>query len=146
MPRYIVGLGSSHPCGPKYIEKACTILDASQFIKVVAKSPNMTTPPAGGQTNMPFTNAAVAIYTTLPPDALWHVLHQTEARLGRIRTVKNGPRTMDLDVLFGEYKFKTPNLTVPHPALFDRQFALQPALKAAINANWTDFSKRMQTS
>lgn len=85
-------------------------------------------PPVGGPEQGDFLNAAALIETELEPRALLAALQDIERRFGRERTTRWGPRTLDLDILW----FATPHaddaLTVPHPRLVERSFALVPLL------------------
>jgi 2-amino-4-hydroxy-6-hydroxymethyldihydropteridine diphosphokinase len=137
MGRYLIGLGSSHPAGFEYIQRACLLLDMSFFMQVKSVSALYPSPAMGGQTQFNFVNAAVAITTLLPADGLWFFLRSVEQKLGRVRLGKNGPRTIDLDVLWCvDGNISTPYLKLPHPALFERPFALNPATEAAQLAKW----------
>lgn len=74
-----------------------------------------------------YLNAVAALHTTLTPAALWHALQDMEHAAGRQRPYRNAPRTLDLDVLlWGDTCIHTPNLTVPHPRLYERAFVLLP--------------------
>lgn len=90
--------------------------------------------PAWGQENQPhFVNAAVAIETALPPRALLDELLNIERDFGRERAAEGsgrwGPRTLDLDILlYGDREIDEPGLSVPHPYLHERAFALVPLL------------------
>lgn len=74
-----------------------------------------------------YLNAAVRISTTLSPRALLAVLNQLEDAAGRKRTVRWGPRTLDLDLLFYEgVVLESSALTLPHPGIASRRFVLEP--------------------
>lgn len=65
--------------------------------------------------------------TRLPPHDLLRELLAIEARLGRVRTIRNAPRVIDLDLIFyGARRIRTPELTVPHPRYHEREFVLAP--------------------
>ena len=86
--------------------------------------------PVGGPEQPPFLNAAVLLEPTLEPRALLAALHELEAAAGRVRTVRWGPRTLDLDLLlYGSRSVDEPDLQVPHPRLVERRFALEPTLE-----------------
>ena len=86
-----------------------------------------------GLTNQPeFVNAVAELETTLAPEALLAALFDIEERFGRIRAEKNGPRTLDLDLLLYNDQFiDLPRLTLPHPRLHLRAFVLQPLAEIA---------------
>jgi 2-amino-4-hydroxy-6-hydroxymethyldihydropteridine diphosphokinase len=84
-----------------------------------------------------YLNAAVRLLTKASPNNVLAVLLGIEARCGRIRSPETrwGPRTLDLDLLWGEGLIvSTPSLTVPHPRLMERPFALWPLLDVAPDA------------
>jgi 2-amino-4-hydroxy-6-hydroxymethyldihydropteridine diphosphokinase len=94
---------------------------------VVAVSELRETAPVGVVDQPPFLNGAAALETELSPRELLDVLLDVERRLGRERRERWGPRTIDLDLLLhGEAEVDEPGLTVPHPLLHERRFALEP--------------------
>jgi 2-amino-4-hydroxy-6-hydroxymethyldihydropteridine diphosphokinase len=86
-----------------------------------------------GITEQPeFINAVVALQTTLAPETLLEALLDLEQRFGRLRAEKNGPRTLDLDLLlYNELELQLPRLTLPHPRLHLRAFVLLPLAEIA---------------
>ncbi|PKO48904.1 MAG: 2-amino-4-hydroxy-6-hydroxymethyldihydropteridine diphosphokinase [Betaproteobacteria bacterium HGW-Betaproteobacteria-4] len=86
-----------------------------------------------GLTDQPdFINAVAELQTTLAPEALLDALFDIEQRFGRIRADKNGPRTLDLDLLlYDDQRIDLPHLTLPHPRLHLRAFVLQPLAEIA---------------
>jgi 2-amino-4-hydroxy-6-hydroxymethyldihydropteridine diphosphokinase len=77
-----------------------------------------------------FLNKAIVLHTTLSPGLLLKALLETESYFGRKRTVKYGPRTLDLDILFyGHQIVHSSNLSIPHPELHKRRFALVPLVE-----------------
>ena len=79
-----------------------------------------------------FCNCAVAFQTVAKPEQLMVQLLDIETAMGRQRIQKKGPRTIDIDVLlFGNQIVNTPTLTIPHPAMHQRRFVLQPLLEIA---------------
>lgn len=75
----------------------------------------------------PYLNAVAQLDTRLPPQRLLSLLQSIEQAQGRIRTIRWGARSLDLDILlYGEEHIDTPTLTVPHPALGERNFVLYP--------------------
>ncbi|MEN9297838.1 MAG: 2-amino-4-hydroxy-6-hydroxymethyldihydropteridine diphosphokinase [Bacteroidota bacterium] len=88
---------------------------------------------AWGKTDQPsFLNQALQIETTLSPDALMQSLLDIEQKMGRIRTMKMGPRVIDLDILLIDDLIQSSDLlTIPHPALTIRRFALLPLAEIA---------------
>jgi len=88
---------------------------------------------AWGNTNQPsFYNQAVVVTTPLSPVALMDQLLEIELEMGRIRTQKYGPRTIDLDILMiDELVISSEKLTIPHPQMQNRRFALLPLVEVA---------------
>ena len=81
-----------------------------------------------------FLNQAAVFETTLAPQAFACAMHAIEDRLGRVRTVRNGPRTIDLDlILFGDVRLETPELTLPHPRAHLRAFVREPLAELGID-------------
>lgn len=99
---------------------------------VLAVSPLYETEPVEFTEQAWFLNCAVALNTDLEPRELMARLLGIEREMGRERTVKKGPRTIDIDVLlFGDEVISTPELTVPHPAMHQRRFVLEPLAEIA---------------
>ncbi|HEY4675985.1 MAG TPA: 2-amino-4-hydroxy-6-hydroxymethyldihydropteridine diphosphokinase, partial [Candidatus Angelobacter sp.] len=91
------------------------------------------TQPVEVQTEQPwFLNCALAIETELMPLAFLGRMLAVEQSMGRIRTEPKGPRTIDIDIVFfGDDVLDTPELTVPHPAMQQRRFVLEPLAEIA---------------
>ena len=101
---------------------------------LVARSSDYATPPWGDGQQARFINACVEIETGLDPHALLFVLHRIEAKFGRDRGQERrwGPRTLDLDLLaYEDVSIDRPDLTLPHPRLFERAFVLVPLAEIA---------------
>lgn len=98
-----------------------------RWFHVTATSRVYRTPPWGYPDQPDFLNAAVAGQTELPPTELLDRLKDTEELMGRLHTIPNGPRTLDLDILFfGNLVIDSERLTLPHPRLHERGFVLLP--------------------
>lgn len=94
---------------------------------VEAVSPVYETDPVGYADQPQFLNAVARLRTDLQPGALLDRLLAVEADLGRVRTFRNAPRTLDLDLLFyDDLQMDTATLTLPHPRLHERAFVLAP--------------------
>lgn len=79
-----------------------------------------------------FVNCAVALETALSASELMSGVLETEREMGRVRVHKKGPRIIDIDILlFGDAIVNTPDLMVPHPAMVDRRFVLEPLAEIA---------------
>jgi 2-amino-4-hydroxy-6-hydroxymethyldihydropteridine diphosphokinase len=102
---------------------------------VEAASSVYETEPVGYLDQPPFLNAVVRVRTTQPPEEILRRLLEIEAALGRTRTFRNAPRTLDLDLLLlGEECRDLPGLTLPHPRLQERAFVLVPLAELAPEA------------
>ena len=120
--RAYVGLGSNLGDREATIRAAIDALPG-----VVAVSALRETEPVGPVDQPPFLNGAVALETELSPRELLDVLLAVERRLGRERRERWGPRTIDLDLLlYGDGTIDEPGLSLPHPRLHERRFALEP--------------------
>jgi 2-amino-4-hydroxy-6-hydroxymethyldihydropteridine diphosphokinase len=126
--RAYVGLGSNLGDRSATLARALELLGERQGIDIVVASSFRETDPVGYVDQPRFLNAAVAIETSLSPEALLAALLDVERELGRTRQgPRYGPRTVDLDLLLMEgITVDEPGLTVPHPRLHERVFALAP--------------------
>jgi 2-amino-4-hydroxy-6-hydroxymethyldihydropteridine diphosphokinase len=108
------------------------LLDRLPDTHLVAESAWYATKPWGIEAQADFINLVVALSTELSVQDLLRHTQAIEQRLDRVRAVKNGPRTIDLDILlFGDAIVDYPDLRIPHPALLDRDFMLTPLLDIA---------------
>ena len=122
MTRAYVGVGANLGDRRAAIEAAVALLEG-----VVAVSELRETDPVGVTDQPAFLNGAVAIETALSARELLDRLLEVERKLGRERRDRWGPRTIDLDLLvYGDETIDEPGLTVPHPRLHERRFALEP--------------------
>jgi 2-amino-4-hydroxy-6-hydroxymethyldihydropteridine diphosphokinase len=109
---------------------ALDALHRIEHARVVAASSLYRTTPVGLRNQPDFINAVAALAVepaALPPSALLERLLAIEAAFGRVRTVKNAPRTLDLDLLlYGDTQSDATRLTLPHPRMTERAFVLVP--------------------
>lgn len=125
MTAVYIALGSNLGDRLANLRAAVAALD-ERGIAVTARSSVWETPPVPVD-QPPFLNAAVAVETSLEPAALLRELKAIEHALGRRTGPRWGPRPIDLDILFyGDERFETPELTVPHPRIAERAFVLAP--------------------
>jgi 2-amino-4-hydroxy-6-hydroxymethyldihydropteridine diphosphokinase len=126
--RAYVGLGANLGNRERTITRAVELLARREGVEVVAVSTLRETDPVGFTEQPRFLNGAVAVETDLEPRQLLDELLGVERELGRTRDgPRFGPRTIDLDLLvFGDREVSEPGLTVPHPRLAERVFALAP--------------------
>ena len=101
---------------------------------LLARSSDYATPPWGEENQPPFINACIEIETSLDPHALLFTLHKIEKKFGRDRDNETrwGPRSLDLDLIaYDDVRLDKPELTLPHPRLFERAFVLVPLVEIA---------------
>lgn len=127
MTRVYLGLGSNLGERARTLENAITLL--TPYISSARLSPVYETAPVGYLKQGNFLNAVLEGETELNPLELLNVCQEIESKLGRVRTIQNGPRTIDIDVLFyGNSVINESGLIVPHPRLHERAFVLKPLL------------------
>ena len=98
--------------------------------RVLAVSSLYESEPLGLQNQPKFTNAVIKVRTELSPFELLDFLQRIEREIGRKRTVRWGPRVIDLDIIFyGDLVMTTDSLTIPHPRAHERRFVLEPLLE-----------------
>jgi 2-amino-4-hydroxy-6-hydroxymethyldihydropteridine diphosphokinase len=125
--RAYLGIGSNLGERLAYLQLAVDELAAASAVSVVAVSPVYETAPVGGPVQPDYLNAVVAVDTTLSAHDLLRVAQAIEAKAERVRTVRWGPRTLDVDVLLvGDERVDDPDLVVPHPRLSERAFVVVP--------------------
>jgi 2-amino-4-hydroxy-6-hydroxymethyldihydropteridine diphosphokinase len=126
--RGYVGLGANLGDREHTLRRALELLDTEVGIAVVSVSSFRETDPVGYLDQPPFLNGAAAVETELAPRELLERLLGVERALGRVREgPRFGPRTIDLDLLlYGDAVLDEPGLTLPHPRLHERRFALEP--------------------
>ena len=114
----------------KAIANICGMTQAA----LLARSSDYSTPPWGDEQQANFINACIEIETSLDPHALLFTLQKVERKFGRERARERrfGPRTLDLDLLaYDDVILQKPELTLPHPRLFERAFVLVPLAEIA---------------
>ena len=133
--RAYISLGSNLGDRRQTLRGALTMLENEDRVEVVCVSTFIETDPVGGPPGQtPYLNAAAEIETDLSPEDLLSVLQRIESALGRDRPSEQrwGPRTCDLDILLmGDCVMETDSLTIPHPRLVERAFALRPLASIA---------------
>jgi 2-amino-4-hydroxy-6-hydroxymethyldihydropteridine diphosphokinase len=134
--RAYLGVGSNLGDREATIRKAVELLGAADGVEVVSVSTLRETEPWGPVDQPPFLNGAIEVETDLEPQGLLAVALGVERALGRVREGERwGPRTIDLDVLlYGDLVVDEPGLTLPHPRLHERRFALEPLAELSPHA------------
>jgi len=131
-------------------DKKANILRAIDKIKrsnieVLNVSSFYRTKPYGYQNQDDFYNIVIKIKTTQSPQNLLKLCLEIEKEMGRTRTIKWGPRTIDLDLLFFDKKIiNTDQLVIPHPDLHNREFVLKPLLEISPQLVHPIFKKTIQ--
>ncbi len=127
-----LSLGSNMGDRALYLVRAIGLLAADERLQLCRVSPVYETAPVGYTEQGPFLNLVLSLDTELVPEELLAIVQQVETSLGRVRTFRNAPRTMDIDLLLcGEETRQTPALTLPHPRMLERQFVLVPLARIA---------------
>jgi 2-amino-4-hydroxy-6-hydroxymethyldihydropteridine diphosphokinase len=127
--RVVVGLGANLGDAAATLQTAVDAIGETPGVAVVAVSPVYRTAPVGGPEQPDYLNAASLLDVELEPLELLRALQAIEHDQGRVRDVRWGPRTLDLDVLLWVGRtLDLPDLIVPHPRLVKRRFALEPLL------------------
>lgn len=128
-----IAIGSNLASPLEQVNAAIQALGEIPQSRIVALSSFYRTPPLGPQDQPDYLNAAVALETTLAPEALLDHTQRIELQQGRVRKAERwGPRTLDLDImLFGDAVINTERLTVPHYDMKNRGFMLWPLFEIA---------------
>lgn len=127
-----LGIGSNLGCRRDNIRRAINLLEKNN-INVLQCSTIIETAPIGGPPNQGmFLNGVLKVETDLSPQNLLDQLKAIEKQLGRVTTIPNGPRPIDLDILFyDQLTINTSQLTIPHPRMWERDFVMQPLIEIA---------------
>jgi 2-amino-4-hydroxy-6-hydroxymethyldihydropteridine diphosphokinase len=127
-----LGLGSNIGDKPGNIRRALALLEARKAVEITAVSSIYRTAPWGYLDQDAFANACALARTRLAPAALLAEAKAVEAEMGREKTIRWGPRLIDIDILFyGDLPLAAPDLILPHKELFNRAFVLMPLAEIA---------------
>ena len=122
MTRAFLGLGSNLGDRRQHLRDAVAAIP-----DVVAISRVYETAPVGGPDQGAYLNIVIRLETERSPRELLEICREQEAAAQRVRTVRWGPRTLDVDVLWVDgHEILEPDLVVPHPRMFERAFVLMP--------------------
>ena len=133
MKRVLLGMGSN--LGDRLANLRSAVDGMPAFMQVEAVSPVYETAPMYDADQNAYLNMAVTGLTGLEPRPLLDALKALERRIGRVRSRRYGPRSIDLDIVFFEDRIiREPGLEIPHPRLEERAFVLAPA--AHIAPDW----------
>ncbi|MCW3479314.1 2-amino-4-hydroxy-6-hydroxymethyldihydropteridine diphosphokinase [Neisseriaceae bacterium JH1-16] len=132
MSRAFIALGSNLEAPAEQVRAALATLAESAGVRLVRASSLYRTAPVGYADQPDFINAVAELDTTLTPHQLLDTLMAVETRFGRVRTFRNAPRVLDLDVLlYEDLTLDDERLTVPHPRMHERAFVLVPLAEIA---------------
>jgi 2-amino-4-hydroxy-6-hydroxymethyldihydropteridine diphosphokinase len=134
MTEALLALGGNVGNSRAILDRAVTLLCDGKDVRLKARSSDYLTPPWGLKYQPPFVNLCIAVETSLEPRALLERAQQIELQLGRDRAHEKrwGPRTADIDIIaYDDVTLDLPNLTLPHPRLFERAFVLVPLAEIA---------------
>ena len=127
----LLSIGSNQGDRLALFAQAAALL-AEKGVKILEASAVYETEPFGFHEQPPFLNAVLVVETTAVPEQLLAVCLAVETALGRKRSVRWGPRTLDLDILYiSGIQCHSEQLTLPHPGLFQRAFVLVPLAELA---------------
>jgi 2-amino-4-hydroxy-6-hydroxymethyldihydropteridine diphosphokinase len=122
-----IGIGSNLGDALQNCKDAIESILRADQIEIIMNSSFYKTQPVGVESQSWFVNAVIEIKTTLSAHALFLFLQEIERAMGRKKETKNGPRIIDLDLLFyGQDIINEVDLTVPHPGIHMRRFVLEP--------------------
>ena len=125
MTRFAIALGSNQGARLDNLRRA--VAELERLGSVEAVSGVYETEPVGGPAQDPYLNAVAVLDTTAEPQDLLAGLHRIEADHGRVREVRWGPRTLDLDIVASDGgPVRTSDLEIPHPRAAERRFVLEP--------------------
>ncbi len=147
MSRVYLSLGSNLGDREANIERALHLL--SKKISHINRSSFYETEPVGYKDQPWFLNVAAVGETTLSPISLLVFTQSIERKMKRVKTIQNGPRNIDVDILlYDDEILHTPELIIPHPRMLDRAFVLAPLCELApdlivLGRNITDTLKTM---
>jgi 2-amino-4-hydroxy-6-hydroxymethyldihydropteridine diphosphokinase len=127
-----VALGSNLRDPARQVRSGLEALARLPETRLVTRSSLYRTAPVGKPDQPDFINAVARLDTGLEPEVLLRRLLDIERQHARVRGERNGPRTLDLDLLLhGECRMESPGLTVPHPRMHERAFVLAPLAEIA---------------
>jgi 2-amino-4-hydroxy-6-hydroxymethyldihydropteridine diphosphokinase len=134
MKEHIVYLALGTNLGDRLSNLKQAIAALTPQLEVKAKSQVYETPPWGFEDQPKFLNQVIKANTYLDPEPLLKHLKRLEVALGRKESFPNGPRLIDMDILFyDDLVMEKPSLVLPHPRLHERGFVLLPLLEIAPN-------------
>ena len=132
MADHIVYLALGSNVGNRLANLKAAINSLPPQMEVKAKSKVYETPPWGYTNQEKFLNQVLKVDTYVEPEPLLKHLKRLEMALGRVDTFQNGPRLIDIDILFyDDLVLESPTVVIPHPRLHERGFVLMPLMDIA---------------
>lgn len=133
MTKAYLGLGTNLGQKKENLEKALEILNSHGSVQVLKVSSFYETDPVGYENQDKFLNAAVVCETSMGPYELLDFIQEIEKALKRVREIRWGPRTIDVDILLYDSLelLDEPRLIIPHPRMVEREFVLAPLSEIA---------------
>lgn len=136
MPKVFLSLGSNRGDRLENLRRSLRRIAGIKGVEIKKLSSIYETEPVGFKEQRDFLNMVIEIWTELEPHHLLRTLQSIEKELGRERTFKGGPRTIDIDILYyGNLILNDPMLTIPHPEIENRRFVLVPLNEIAPKFN-----------
>jgi len=127
-----LALGTNIEPRHSHMQQALALLEQDDSIKIIKRSSIYETAPVGYMDQADFLNMVIEIETTLSPMKLLDYCQSIEQQLGRVRNIRFGPRTIDLDILtYNQENSTVERLIIPHPRMHERAFVLIPLQEIA---------------
>ena len=127
--KVVIALGSNLPNGNQepHVMIEAGVAELAKIIEITDLSTIIESEPVGGPEQPNYQNAVAIGESNLDPHDLLRAMHKIEAKFGRVRDVRWGPRTLDLDLIVaGDVVMDTDEIVLPHPRAHERGFVLQP--------------------
>jgi len=122
-----IGIGGNLGDVKRRFKKLFNFLKTNSKISIISTSPLLKNPPFGYKDQPDFYNAVIILYTIMKPEEFLKYALNLEKRFGRVRTFKNAPRTLDIDIIFFDnLKIDKENLKIPHPKWKERVSVVIP--------------------
>ena len=149
--RVFAGIGGNVGDIAHTLSAAVARIERESSVRVLASSPVYRNPPVGPQDQPDYLNAVIELEVLLSPQDLLSLFLAVEMEFGRVRAIRWGSRTLDLDILtYGDRIIDEPGLTIPHPHMHERPFVLVPladlnphAVHPVLNQSYCDMAEHV---
>ena len=149
--RVFAGIGGNVGDTAHTLSAAVARIERESSVRVLASSPVYRNPPVGPQDQPDYLNAVIELEVLLSPQDLLSLFLAVEMEFGRVRAIRWGSRTLDLDILtYGDRIVDEPGLTIPHPHMHERPFVLVPladlnphAVHPVLNQSYCDMAEHV---